>query len=93
MKSDGQQKQPLIPHRGIRKKRAGRERGRLARQPLREKDEERERRQGEEQQGKKMGGQGREQGKLWGRHNKKAYLINMSWSPVQSSATTESLCR
>lgn len=51
-----------------------------------------ERRRGEKEQSKKRV-RGREQGKLWGWHNKQAYLINMSWSPAQSSATTESLCR
>lgn len=42
---------------------------------------------------KKIDGGGREQGELLGCHNKEAHLINMSWSLLQLSPTTGSLCR
>lgn len=65
MKSDGQQKQPLIPSQR-NKKRGGEGRGRANASNHRVREEERERRRGGKEQSKKIVGPGREQGKLWG---------------------------
>lgn len=64
MKSDGQQKQPLIPPQRNKEREEGEEGERT---PTTERgEEERESRRGEKEQRRKIVGQGREQGKLWG---------------------------